>query len=179
MTSPVRYNGVAMALHWLMASLIIALWGLGLILDELPKGDLRSQMFGLHISTGVVILGLTVLRLGWRLIKPAPELPAAMVGVERFIAAAGHVALYALMALLPLVGIGIIETGGRALVVFGTQVLPTLMEKNPDLHDLAEGAHSTLAWILAVLVAGHALAALRHHFLLKDDVLARMLPGGK
>lgn len=177
MTSTTRYNSVAMALHWLMALMIVGLWCLGVTLDELPKGDFRSQMIGLHISVGTLILVLALARLGWRMAKPAPALPDAMQGWERLAAGAGHIGLYALMLLLPLAGIAAVETGGRALNFFGTQILPALMEKSPDLHEGAEEVHSALAWILAVLVGGHALAALRHHFLLKDDVLVRMLPG--
>ncbi|MBR9971426.1 cytochrome b [Magnetospirillum sulfuroxidans] len=179
MNSAARYDAVAMALHWLMALMIIGLWSLGLVLEDLPKGDFRSQMFGLHISMGTIILVLTFARLGWRLARPTPELPAAMVGLERLAAGAAHIGLYALMVGLPLAGILLVETGGRPLSVFGLQVLPALMEKSEVLHDAFEGIHSAFAWILAVLVAGHALAALRHHFLLKDDVLSRMLPGGK
>lgn len=179
MSSPARYDAVAMSLHWLMAVIIIGLWSLGLIMEELPKGDFRNEMKALHVSIGAIVLGLTVLRLGWRLSKPAPELPQSMTGLEQLMAGAAHVGLYVLMLVLPVSGIAIVETGGRALNVFGFQVLPAVMAKHEGLHDLAEDGHGLLAWILAAIVIGHLLAALRHHLLLKDDVLARMLPGGK
>ncbi|KAF0224437.1 MAG: cytochrome [Rhodospirillaceae bacterium] len=178
MNIPSRYDALAMSLHWIMALLIIGLWCLGLVLEDLPKGDLRGQMFGLHKAFGTIVLILAATRLTWRLTHSAPPLPDGMPGLERLAAKAGHAALYLLMIALPLDGILMSQTGGREVSVFGW-VAPTLMGKNDFWHEVFEDGHGLLAWALAAILVGHVLAALRHHFVVKDDVLARMLPGGK
>jgi len=177
MTSPARYDGIAVTLHWLMAVLLIALWGLGLVLEELPKGDFRAQMFGLHKAFGALVLVLVAARLAWRLTHAAPSLPDSMTGLEVTLARLGHLALYGLMIILPLSGIVMSQAGGREVSMFGL-VLPTLVQPDHDLKEAFEEVHEVLAWILALVVGGHLLAALRHRFVLKDDVMARMLPGG-
>lgn len=175
-TSP-RYDSLAMVLHWLMALMLVGLFVLGLVLEDLPKGDLRAQMFGIHKAFGALVLILAVARLAWRFTHPAPTLPDSMPAREVTLARLGHVALYALMLAVPLSGIVMSQAGDREVSMFGL-VLPTLVQPNHDLKEVFEEVHGFLAWSLGVVVAGHVLATLRHRFLLKDDVLARMLPGG-
>lgn len=172
---PTQYDSVAKGLHWLMAVLIIGLWCVGLTMEEMPKGDLRSQIIGLHKAFGVVVLALVVVRLAWRASHAAPELPAAMPSLERLGAKLGHLALYGLMIALPVDGILMSQAGGRAVNVFGL-VLPTLVEKNEEMKHFYGEGHELMAWILAVVLVVHVAAALRHHIVLKDDVLRRMLP---
>lgn len=178
MNASPRYDSVAIALHWLMALLLIGLFGLGLVLDDFPKGDLRGQLFGLHKAFGTLVLVLVTARLAWRLTHAAPALPDSMTGLEATLARLGHLALYALMIVLPLSGIVMSQAGDHPVSMFGW-VLPTLVQPNHDLKEAFEEVHGVLAWGLAAVVGLHLLAALRHHFMLKDDVLARMLPGGK
>jgi cytochrome b561 len=173
---PETYDPLAKSLHWLMALLIIGLWAVGIIMEDLPKGDLKGQVYGLHKGIGVILLALTVLRLTWRTARGAPALPDSMRGMERTAAHAGHVLLYVLMVTLPISGILMSQTGGRPVAVFGW-TLPTLAGKNEALHEVFEGGHAVMAWALAALLIGHVLAALRHHVMLKDNVLSRMLPG--
>ncbi|NFV78972.1 cytochrome b [Magnetospirillum aberrantis] len=175
MSSSSRYDPVAKSLHWLMAALIIGLWGVGLGMEELPKGDLRSQIIGLHKALGVVVLALVVVRLAWRATHSAPTLPATMPAWEQLGAKLGHLALYGLMIAIPAAGILMSQSAGRDVNVFGW-ILPTLVEKSDDLKEVFGEAHETLAWLLAVVLVVHVVAALRHHFMLKDDVLSRMLP---
>lgn len=176
MSSPLVYDPVAKTFHWLTAVLIIALWCVGLSLDALPKGDLRGQIIGLHKAFGVVVLALTVLRLAWRTTHTAPALPAAMPGWEQLGAKLGHLALYGLMLAFPVSGILMSQSGGRDVNVFGL-ILPTLVEKNEEMKHLFGETHESLAWLLAAVLVVHVAAALRHHVVLKDDVLRRMLPG--
>ena len=175
MSSSSRYDPVAKSLHWLMAALIIGLWGVGLGMEELPKGDLRSQIIGLHKALGVVVLALVVVRLAWRATHSAPPLPATMPAWEQLGAKLGHLALYGLMIAIPAAGILMSQSAGRDVNVFGW-IVPTLVEKSDDLKEVFGEAHETLAWLLAVVLVVHVAAALRHHFMLKDDVLSRMLP---
>ncbi|CAA7617648.1 putative Cytochrome B561 [Magnetospirillum sp. LM-5] len=174
--NPVAYNPTIKTLHWLMALLIIGLWVLGQVMGELPKGDFRGQVFGWHKELGVVILILVSLRLAWRLGAGVPALPDTMQGRERTAAHAGHILLYVLMILLPIDGILLSQSGGRAVMLAGWQ-LPTLIGKNEGLHEVFEAAHGIMAWGLAILLLGHVGAALRHHYILRDNVLTRMLPG--
>lgn len=170
-----QYDSVAKTLHWLMAALIVGLWAVGLIMEDLPKGDFRAQVFGIHKAVGVIVLTLVVVRLAWRAARGAPALPRTMGTGEQWAAKAAHLALYALMILLPLSGIVMSQSGGREVAVFGW-VFPALVGKDEGLHELTEGVHAALAWVLAAGLAAHVAAALRHHVVLKDDVLRRMLP---
>lgn len=176
MSSPVSYDPVAKGLHWLMAVLIIGLWCVGLTMEEMPKGDLRSQIIGMHKAFGVVVLALVVVRLAWRATHRAPELPGAMPALEQLGAKLGHLALYALMIALPIDGILMSQSAGRDVNVFGF-VLPVFVEKNEQMKHFWGEGHELMAWALAVVLVVHVAAALRHHIVLKDDVMRRMLPG--
>ncbi|HSV29428.1 MAG TPA: cytochrome b [Candidatus Omnitrophota bacterium] len=169
------YDPVAKTLHWLMAVLIVGLWLVGLVMEGLPKGDLRAQVFGIHKAFGVITMALVTLRLAWRMGRGAPSLPATMGRGEQWMAIAAHGALYALMVLLPCSGIIMSQSGGRDVAVFG-YVIPMVVGKDEGLHEFMEEAHAILAWALAAIFVGHVAAALRHHLVLKDAVLRRMLP---
>lgn len=173
---PVRYDAVARALHWVMAAAIMALWVVGHMIDALPKGPVRSEVIGLHKAIGVVLLVLAMARLAWRMIRPQPPLPESMPAAERLMASAGHLALYLLMVLIPLDGILLSQSAGREVSVFGL-VLPALVGKDDALKEMFKGGHVALGWVLAAVLVGHVAAALRHRFILKDEVMARMLPG--
>ena len=173
---PDHYDTVARILHWVMAAAILALWVVGHMIDALPKGPVRSEVIGLHKAIGVVMLVMAVGRLAWRLTRPQPALPESMPALERLLAHAGHVALYGLMLIMPLDGILMSQSAGREVSVFGL-VLPSLVAKSDALRDIFKGGHEVLGWVLAVVLIGHVAAALRHRFILKDDIMARMLPG--
>jgi cytochrome b561 len=173
---PARYDSVARVLHWVMAVAILALWVIGHMIDALPKGPVRSEVIGLHKTIGVILLVMAVARLAWRLARPQPALPVSMPAKERLMASAGHVGLYLLMVLIPLDGILLSQSAGREVSVFGL-ALPVLVGKDDALKEVLKGGHVALGWVLAVVLAGHVAAALRHRFILKDDIMARMLPG--
>ncbi|CAA7612330.1 Cytochrome B561 [Candidatus Terasakiella magnetica] len=170
------YDSVAKALHWIMAAVIIILWVVGHLIDAIPKGDFRSNIIGMHKAFGVVIAILAVARLTWRSTRPTPALPATMPPMEQFLAKLGHVALYVLMLAIPLDGVLLSQSGGRAVSVFGL-VLPTIVEKSDALKSVFKQGHEVMGWMLALLLVAHVAAALRHHIILKDDILRRMMPG--
>lgn len=196
---PVRYSSVAIALHWLTALAVLAMIPMGWWMSEAIR-DPDSQatayrVFQLHKSIGLTILGLTALRIGWRLTHRAPPLPEGMRGWEAFLARATQFAFYGLLLALPLSGWLYVSTGwavgvDRALNVatswFGLLSVPHF----PGVPDLATdvrralafqamGAHSLMAWGAVVLVVLHAGAALKHHFIDRDSVLRDMLPRGR
>lgn len=173
-----RYDHVAMGLHWLMAAAILGLLGLGFTMTGLKPGSpLQFKLYQLHKSVGVLVFLLAAARLGWRLGHRPPPLPAAMGPAERLLAHAGHGTLYALMLGLPLAGWAVVSTSPYNIptMVFGLVNLPHLPMPR-DLNPTAKGAHLIGAWLLVATLVGHVAAALRHHFVLRDEVLTRMLP---
>lgn len=184
MSDPLRYDGVAVFLHWLTALAIIALLAMGLIMTDLPRGSaLQFSMFQLHKSVGISVLVLTLVRFGWRLAHRPPSLPEGMPAWEKGAAHAGHLAIYLLMFGLPLTGWALVSASPLNIptVLYGVlpwphlPILSTLADKKP-VAEAFENAHSAAAWSLIALLVVHVGAALRHHILLKDDVLRRMLP---
>jgi cytochrome b561 len=179
-----RYDGVAMALHWLTALAVLGLLVVGLVMTDLPRGSaLQFVLFQGHKSVGITVLLLTVARLAWRLAHRPPPLPASMPPWERAAAHAGHLGLYLFLLAMPLTGWALVSASPLNIptVLYGVlpwphlPILATLADKKPVAAALAT-THGALAWILIALLVVHVGAALRHHVLLKDDVLRRMVP---
>lgn len=169
------YGLVGRALHWLLAALILGMVILGLVVDEMPKGPQRSDLMNWHQSLGTVVLVLVALRLAWRLVNPVPTLPGS-ARTQR-LAALMHWLLYGLMVVQPLSGLVQVQAAGHDLMLFGAYPVPRLVGENAGLKEFLEEVHETVWIVLAVAVAGHAAAALKHHFIDRDRTLARMLRG--
>ena len=173
-----RYLSVAQGFHWITAAFVLATIGIALYMTGLPLSPEKIKVYNLHKSIGVSILSLTLLRLLWRLACPAPALPAEMPSWERAAARVSHVSIYAILLTQPVVGIVHSWSASFPVVVFGLFTLPGLTGPDPDLKERLETLHSTLGWTFIALICLHVLAALRHHFVVKDAILRRMLPGG-
>jgi cytochrome b561 len=119
---------------------------------------------------------LAVLRLTWRWLNPTPALPDTLKPHERFLARFTHAALYVLIFIMPLSGWMMSSARNFPVSWFGLFQLPDLVGQDKRLYDTLHETHETLATALIVIAALHVLAALKHHFFLKDDVLRRMLP---
>lgn len=181
-----RYNGIAMAIHWLTALAVIGLLIVGNYMADLPKTDpSKLFLFNMHKSFGVSVFLLSVLRLVWRLTHKPPPLPAEMPAWEQKAAHAAHWALYALLFLVPLLGWLMVSESPRNVptMIFGVVQLPHLpffadweTDQKRQYKDLFETLHSGPAYLMAALIVAHIGAALRHRFLLKDKVVQRMLP---
>lgn len=171
-----RYGIVAQALHWLIAALIIVMFGLGWYMGDLPLGQRKFELYQLHKSLGLTILALVVVRLLWRLFNPAPPLPAHLRPWERTAAHLNHVLLYAMLFVQPVIGFLQSNAANFPVVWWGTLPLPAVIGSNEALAETLLAVHEWNSRLLLVLVLLHVGAALRHHFLLKDDVLRRMLP---
>lgn len=182
--SQARYGLVALAFHWLIALAIVAMLVLGSIMTDLPNSPRKFALYQLHKSVGMTILAASLLRLGWRLANPPPPLPASMAALEALAAKAAHAGFYLLMIGLPLSGWMMVSASPLNIPtrIFGVFELPhlpwlsTLADKKP-VEDALKEVHELAAWTLAALLLLHVAAALRHHLLLKDDILRRMLPG--
>lgn len=159
------------ALHWAMAALILVQLPLGLWIGRTQPTLGTLWLYGLHKTLGITVLGLAVLRLFWHRLSPVPP-PLGPPGPARM-AKAGHLALYALMLAVPLVGWIAASATGIDSVVFGRWVLPAISPASEAWADRGFLAHSLLALALAVLVLGHFGAAL----LRRDGTLRRMLTG--
>jgi cytochrome b561 len=180
-TSP-HYHPIGIFFHWLMAALVLVQLWWGWRTSTLMAGYDKDDAYIIHAQIGALILVTAFLRLGWRLIAPfvAPRLeePEDLPGWQRFAAEATHWGLYALMIALPLSGLTMIaatapKTLERAL---GLNGLDLGFVARAGIEHYAEMAHFAMIWAIMALIALHVGAALKHHFIDHDDVLARMIP---
>ena len=168
-----RYGLVAMLLHWGMAILIVGLFALGTYMVELDYYDpWYKQAPDLHRSFGVIVAGLMIYRLGWRLANTRPsELGEAW---ESRIATWVHRLFYMLIAGIVVSGYLITTAEGQPVIVFGLFDIPATFTSFENMEDIAGEVHEWLTTTLIVLVSLHALAALKHHFINRDSTLRRM-----
>jgi cytochrome b561 len=171
-----RYGAVAQGFHWIVAVLVLGLFGYGLWMAGLPIGMERLRAVPLHKSFGVLLFVVVLARLAWRWTHPAPPLPASMRGWERRAAMVSHALLYVLLVAVPLSGWLMSSALGFGTVPFGLFQLPDVLSRDRALGDTLKNAHYFLNKALIALVLLHAAAALKHHFIDRDDVLQRMLP---
>ena len=169
-----RYSSVAITLHWLIALLVLFNLFVGIGHDAIHA--LRALMPA-HKAAGITVLVLTLARLGWRLVHRAPPLPPEIAPWERRTAHAVHSLFYVLLVALPLSGWLMVSAPDhrRPLEWFGAFDIPFLPVSG-SVADLGGAAHGPLGWLMLVLAGVHIAGALRHQFLLRDKVLARMIP---
>jgi len=170
-----RYTGTAIALHWLIAGLILCAFVMGWIMTDLAFSPTKLRLFNYHKWVGITVLALAVIRVLWRLTHQPPT-PVPMSAFQTLAAHAVHLALYALMFLQPITGWLYSNAAGYPIVYLGVLPLPNLLQKNPDLSHTLEKVHGTVGLLLLVVFVLHALAALKHHWVDKDSTLRRMLP---
>ena len=158
-----------------MAVLIVVQYQLGSIAEDLGPGIEKLILMSRHKSLGVTILLLAILRLGWRLANRVPPPPARPAGL-RYLAGTSHLLLYGLLIALPLTGWLASSAANASVSWWGLLTLPDLIHADEARFEALAEIHEGLSRALVVLVVVHSLAALLHHFVLKDDVLRRMLP---
>lgn len=179
------YSAVAIALHWLIALLILTNIGLAWYFNTL-SGEAVVPPLALHKSIGITVLLLSVVRIAWRLTHPAPPLPPTMKGWERLAATGTHLIFYVLMLGLPISGWLWVSASpllrAHPITLFGLAPWPSIPFPGMDsdqLHDarhLFETSHTLLGYLAYAAIALHVLAALKHQIIDRDDVLARMIP---
>jgi cytochrome b561 len=184
---PARYTAVAILLHWLIAAGIAALIVIGLVMTQLTAQISQMEdfkLYQLHKSIGITVLLLVVLRVLWRFTHRPPPLPREMPVAEKGAAHGLHWLLYLFMIGMPLTGWAVVSSSPFNLptVLYSLvpwpdlPILPTLANKAAVSHVLA-WVHAYGAWILIALLAIHIGAGLRHHFIKRDGILGRMIPG--
>lgn len=169
-----RYGAVAQFLHWSTAVFVVLAWVLGQIVDDLPK---TVGLFA-HISAGLAVLAVVIVRLMWRLVDAPPRTETTPLGV--WLERAGrfaHVALYVLLIVVPIVGIVTQFGRGQPLPLFGLGEIASPWPADRAFARSVKEVHETLSNVLIVIAGVHAAAALAHHWLLRDRTLTRMLPG--
>ena len=170
-----HYTAPAIALHWLMAVLIVGALSLGYYMSGLPFSPARVRLFNYHKWLGITILALAALRLLWRLSHRPPALPADIAVWQQWAAHGGHVLLYLLFFAVPLAGWAYSSAAGFPVVYFGILPLPDWVSPDKQLAEQLETLHAVLAYSLAAIVTIHVLAALKHGLDDPIDYLHRML----
>ncbi len=171
-----QYGTVTKAFHWVTAAIVICLLAVGLLMDDLPVGVLKLNVYNLHKSFGITVLVLLIGRICWHIINKKPGPVETLKLWEKNLAAAIHYSLYVLLIAQPLAGWLMSSAAGRAVSVFGLPPLPDLIEKNQETVRVYKELHGDIGTLIMIVLGLHIAAALKHHFLDKDIVLKRMLP---
>jgi len=169
------YDGVAIALHWATAFLVIANFALAQTWDWFAKPT-RGLMEDTHMSFGVLLTAVIVARIAWRFI-PGHQVSSLEAGWQRIASKATHYVLYALLVAEAGLGFAFRWGAGRPMEFFGVGIPPLIGEIAKPLRRELREFHEWIGWAIIVIALLHAAAALYHHCVLKDRVLKRMLPG--
>ena len=171
-----RYDTTTIVLHWITAILVAAQWLGAQTIDWFPRGALRIDARSAHITGGVLLALVLLLRIVWRL-TAGRRLPHADTGLLHVVAKATHWGLYALIAAMVLVGMVLTWTRGDS--IFNLFTIPSFAPGNRALADQVQDVHATIGWIIISVAGLHAVAALVHRYVWRDGVLGRMLPRGE
>ncbi|ANC90660.1 cytochrome b [Azospirillum humicireducens] len=171
------YSPAQKSLHWLIALLIVGLYLLTFGEEFYERGHpMRATIWWLHISFGLLLLGLVIARMGLRLVRGIPALPSTMAPAERGASHLVHLGLYALMLAVPLIGVVLTWLRGDTLTFFSLFSIPSPVEADRTLGRSVKDIHELAANLILALAALHMAAALWHHLVRRDGVLGRMLP---
>ncbi|HTI03384.1 MAG TPA: cytochrome b [Acidisoma sp.] len=168
-----RYDGLAIAFHWLTALLVVSLFAFAQIWGFLPRGPARHLLQGLHVSLGCLLVAIVIARILWRVFGSVRLSHPGMVGK---LAQAGHGVLYLLLLAMIVTGPLKRWAAGQALNVFWLFSIPSPLPAEPVLRAPVGFIHFWAAWAVIVIAGLHAATALFHHYALKDGVLRRMIP---
>jgi cytochrome b561 len=172
-----RYRSTAIAFHWSMFVLIVVVGVLGLLHDSWPD-DTQAFWINVHAVIGLLVWVLLVLRFVTRLRNPPPPLPAEFGAMTTRVSTLVHLALYALIFIIPIIGVVTFVWHGRVFD-FGLFQIDFKVPKNRAIFHPTEDVHGYLAYALFSLAGLHALVALWHQFVRHDGVMRRMWPKGR
>jgi cytochrome b561 len=173
-----RFDKVTIWLHWMTLLLIVVMFASAFARERASDGDSAAYLLTLHRSTGVVLWLVTLGRLTWKVAAGrSPPLPVRTPRVQRWAARLTEYGLFLLLIVQPITGFVQSIARGKPFALLGLSV-PAVAARDRDLVHLFASIHGAGALLLLVLIAIHSLAALLHHFILRDDVLRAMLPGG-
>ena len=169
-----NYSGLQIAIHWLVFLLVIVTYCAMEFRGFAPR-DWRPYFNIVHVSCGITILVLMIVRLLVRLKSPTPAIVPKPSPMLTGLAHLGHLIIYLLFIALPILGLLMMYNRGGNWIAFGLS-MPHAAEANFDLVDMLKEYHVTLAMFGYYVIALHALAALAHHYFFKDNTLLRMIP---
>ena len=169
-----RYHLIQRILHWTIALAVIGSLIGGQLIGWLENGPLKTQVFFLHKSTGILILGLMLMRVVTRLSFGAPALTVEMPDWQRKVSGLTHFLFYALLIIMPLIGWAATSAFPAPLPFFGLFDVPPLIGENKALSEQLFEIHEIMGKVILALVALHIGAALHHTLIKKDGVLRRM-----
>ena len=172
------WGAVSKTLHWLIVLLIINQWLIAERADDLPNGLAKLQALAWHKSFGITVLLLAIVRLVWRWLNPVPSLDGLAKPWERVLAHISHVLLYGLIFAMPLTGWMMSSARNFPVSWFRLVQLPDLVAPNQALFEQLRDLHHLLFKVLVAVAVLHALGALKHHFIDRNQLLKRMLPFG-
>ena len=174
--SPLRYAPLTRSLHWIVALMVLAMLPIGgIMLQEGLARPTQNLLFILHKNGGVIVLVLVLLRIVWRLVRPAPPLPAQMPNWQKRAAHAGHLALYALLLVMAISGYVRVRAGGFPIEMLDAMGIPPMVPRSQDLAQFAKEVHANARFALLAVIGVHVGAAL-HHALRRDGVFGRIWP---
>jgi cytochrome b561 len=174
--TPDGFGAVAKIFHWVTLLLLVGSFTLAASMESLPLGPRKLQLFAWHKWVGVTVFLVVLLRLAWRLANPVPRQPERVAQWQRRLAGLSHAALYGVLIVVPLTGWIMSAALNLPVVYLGLILIPSPLGVDRALGEAMKTVHLTLAVTLLALVSIHAMAALYHHFILRDDVMRRMLP---
>ncbi|TKC91052.1 cytochrome b [Trinickia terrae] len=171
------YSGTAIALHWLIALLIVCGFALGWVMTDIPGfTPTKLKYFSWHKWIGVTVFALAVVRIIWRATHAVPPMPRRMPHWQKLAANLVHVLLYALMIAIPVSGYLYSSAANVPVVYLGIVPLPRLIAPNPELKVILKAVHVVLNYSLLGLLALHVAGAVKHQWLDRDGLLSRMIP---
>lgn len=170
-----HYGWLAVVLHWLVAAVVVGLFALGFWMVDLSYYDEWYRKGpDLHRSIGLILFAVVVFRLLWRLVNTSPRPLASHKRWEVVSAHVAHSLLYVLMFVAMVSGYLITTADGSSISVFGLFDVPSLTGRVKGMEDTAGAVHYWSTWALVGLAGLHALGALKHHFIDRDETLRRM-----
>ena len=175
MNAAARYDPIAIALHWLLAAMILGALLMGLYMTGLPFSPARLKLYNWHKWAGMTILLLSAARLLWRLTHRPPAGPGMTAWQQRG-AQVAHTALYLLFFAVPLAGWAYSSAAGFPVVVYGVLPLPDFVDPDRSLAEVLKSLHHWLAYALAATIGLHVAAAMKHQFIDHDGLMRRMWP---
>lgn len=169
-----RYDPFAIFLHWATALLVVLQFGLAETWGFAARPE-RHLMITTHMSFGILLSAVLIVRIAWRLL-PGHRVAPATTGLVELASKVVHYALYTLLVTEAVLGFLFRWSGNEAMSFFGLQIAPPFAPFSKPAHELVAEAHNIVGWTIVILATAHAAAALFHHYVLRDNVLRRMLP---